>query len=200
MIKAGLWVPRKQRSTDDVGPLGNAHSGAAYRISLENAGNDYLPDPEHIRQLTPCKYHYARYFSLIALLGLYGLLGQDYLDYLLMNLGFPFWETSVPPVVQALLSSHNLAGKLLIPFITLLQHGCASVQSALSTVLHTITMLANVPSSKTTRAFAGTSISQAFCGSYRMMAIPAVSGNCTEHTGDNVQKRSHAMIGINGTV
>ena len=33
-------------------------------------------------------------------------------------LGFPIWGTSVPPVVQAFLSSHNLAGKLLIPFIT----------------------------------------------------------------------------------
>lgn len=33
-------------------------------------------------------------------------------------LGFPIWGTSVPPVVQTFLSSHNLAGKLLIPFIT----------------------------------------------------------------------------------
>jgi len=33
-------------------------------------------------------------------------------------LGFPIWGTSVPPVVQSFLSNHNLAGKLLIPFIT----------------------------------------------------------------------------------
>lgn len=33
-------------------------------------------------------------------------------------LGFPIWGTSVPPVVQTFLSTHNLAGKLLIPFIT----------------------------------------------------------------------------------
>lgn len=33
-------------------------------------------------------------------------------------LGFPIWGTSVPPVVQTFLSNHNLAGKLLIPFIT----------------------------------------------------------------------------------
>lgn len=35
-----------------------------------------------------------------------------------LYLGFPIWGTSVPPVVQTFLSSHNLAGKLLIPFIT----------------------------------------------------------------------------------
>lgn len=33
-------------------------------------------------------------------------------------LGFPVWGTSMPPVVQTFLSSHNFAGKLLIPFIT----------------------------------------------------------------------------------
>ncbi|HHL2826227.1 TPA: flavodoxin [Citrobacter murliniae] len=33
-------------------------------------------------------------------------------------LGFPVWSTSVPPIVQTFLSSHNLEGKLLIPFIT----------------------------------------------------------------------------------
>lgn len=33
-------------------------------------------------------------------------------------LGFPIWGTSVPPAVQTFLSTHNLAGKLLIPFIT----------------------------------------------------------------------------------
>lgn len=35
-----------------------------------------------------------------------------------LYLGFPIWGTSVPPVVQTFLSSHNLASKLLIPFIT----------------------------------------------------------------------------------
>lgn len=35
-----------------------------------------------------------------------------------LYLGFPIWGTSVPPVVQTFLSSHNLAGKLIIPFIT----------------------------------------------------------------------------------
>lgn len=33
-------------------------------------------------------------------------------------LGFPVWGTSVPPAVQTFLSGHNLAEKLLIPFIT----------------------------------------------------------------------------------
>jgi flavodoxin len=35
-----------------------------------------------------------------------------------LYLGFPIWGTSVPPVVQTFLCSHNLAGKLIIPFIT----------------------------------------------------------------------------------
>ncbi|MCS2169884.1 flavodoxin [Scandinavium sp. TWS1a] len=38
--------------------------------------------------------------------------------YQTIYLGFPIWGTSVPPVVQTFLSSHNLAGKQLIPFIT----------------------------------------------------------------------------------
>lgn len=38
--------------------------------------------------------------------------------YQTIYLGFPIWGTSVPPVVQTFLSTHNLAGKLLIPFIT----------------------------------------------------------------------------------
>jgi len=42
----------------------------------------------------------------------------DISRYETVYLGFPIWGTSVPPVVQTFLSSHNLAGKLLIPFIT----------------------------------------------------------------------------------
>lgn len=42
----------------------------------------------------------------------------DISGYETVYLGFPIWGTSVPPVVQSFLSSHNLAGKLLIPFIT----------------------------------------------------------------------------------
>lgn len=63
---SGAAVPQPgelgQKSTHDVGPLGNAHSGAAYRVALENAGHVFLPSPEHLRQLTRCKYHYARCF------------------------------------------------------------------------------------------------------------------------------------------
>ena len=42
----------------------------------------------------------------------------DISRYETVYLGFPVWGTSVPPVVQTFLSSHNLAGKSLIPFIT----------------------------------------------------------------------------------
>lgn len=42
----------------------------------------------------------------------------DISRYETVYLGFPIWGTSVPPVVQTFISSLNLAGKLLIPFIT----------------------------------------------------------------------------------
>ncbi|WAT01931.1 flavodoxin [Rouxiella chamberiensis] len=42
----------------------------------------------------------------------------DIARYETVYLGFPVWGTSVPPVVQAFLKTHNFAGKLLIPFIT----------------------------------------------------------------------------------
>jgi len=41
----------------------------------------------------------------------------DISHYETVYLGFPIWGTSVPPVVQTFLSSHNLAGKLLIPLL-----------------------------------------------------------------------------------
>lgn len=39
-------------------------------------------------------------------------------NYQTVYLGFPIWGTSIPPVVQTFLSTHNLADKSLIPFIT----------------------------------------------------------------------------------
>lgn len=42
----------------------------------------------------------------------------DISRYETVYLGFPVWGTSIPPLVQTFLSSHNLAGKLLIPFVT----------------------------------------------------------------------------------
>ncbi|MCX0500638.1 flavodoxin [Erwinia billingiae] len=44
--------------------------------------------------------------------------GIELAGYQTIYLGFPIWGTSVPPVVQTFLASHNLTGKLLIPFIT----------------------------------------------------------------------------------
>lgn len=43
---------------------------------------------------------------------------SDMTPYQTVYLGFPVWGTTVPPVVQTFLSSHSLAGKTLIPFIT----------------------------------------------------------------------------------
>ncbi|AHG18606.1 flavodoxin [Chania multitudinisentens RB-25] len=43
-------------------------------------------------------------------------------------LGFPIWGTTLPPVIRTFLSSHDLSGKTLIPFIT---HGGYGVGSSL---------------------------------------------------------------------
>lgn len=39
-------------------------------------------------------------------------------DYHTLYLGFPVWGETMPPVLRAFLSAHDLAGKTLIPFIT----------------------------------------------------------------------------------
>lgn len=39
-------------------------------------------------------------------------------DYDTLFLGFPIWGETAPPVIRAFLSTHDLAGKTLIPFIT----------------------------------------------------------------------------------
>lgn len=54
-----------------------------------------------------------------------------------LYLGFPIWGTSVPPVVQTFLSSHNLAGKLIIPFITHGGYGKGDSDDILVSLAHT---------------------------------------------------------------
>lgn len=43
---------------------------------------------------------------------------QEIAQYHTVYLGFPIWGTTVPQTVKSFLSTHNLAGKTLIPFIT----------------------------------------------------------------------------------
>ena len=50
-------------------------------------------------------------------------------DYATVFLGLPIWGGTAPPVIRSFLSSHDLAGKTLIPFIT---HGGYGVGSSLS--------------------------------------------------------------------
>lgn len=38
--------------------------------------------------------------------------------YATVYLGFPIWGMTVPPVIRSFLSSHDLAGKIIVPFIT----------------------------------------------------------------------------------
>lgn len=34
-----------------------------------------------------------------------------------VNLGFPIWGGTAPPVIRSFLAAHDLAGKILVPFI-----------------------------------------------------------------------------------
>ncbi len=43
---------------------------------------------------------------------------MDIARYDTIFLGFPIWGETTPPVIRAFLSSHNLSGKVLIPFVT----------------------------------------------------------------------------------
>jgi flavodoxin len=49
-----------------------------------------------------------------------------------MFLGFPIWGETTPPVIRAFLTSHDLSGKTLIPFITHGGYGLGNSQSVLS--------------------------------------------------------------------
>ena len=51
--------------------------------------------------------------------------------YSIVFLGFPIWGTTAPSVIRTFLSSHDLAGKTLVPFIT---HGGYGLGSSLSVV------------------------------------------------------------------
>jgi flavodoxin len=46
-------------------------------------------------------------------------------------LGFPIWGETAPPVIRAFLSSHDLAGRTVIPFIT---HGAYGLGNSLSVI------------------------------------------------------------------
>lgn len=54
---------------------------------------------------------------------------MDMADYATVFLGFPIWGQTAPPVIRSFLSSHDLAGKTLIPFIT---HGGFGLGSSLA--------------------------------------------------------------------
>ncbi|KHT28543.1 flavodoxin [Pectobacterium carotovorum] len=54
--------------------------------------------------------------------------------YQAIYLGFPIWGTTVPPIVQTFLRSHNLTGKILIPFITHGGYGLGNSEDILATL------------------------------------------------------------------
>jgi flavodoxin len=52
-------------------------------------------------------------------------------EYRTVFLGFPIWGETAPPLIRSFLSSHDLSGKTLIPFIT---HGGYGAGNSLSVV------------------------------------------------------------------
>jgi flavodoxin len=56
---------------------------------------------------------------------------RDMASYDTVFLGFPIWGTTAPAVIRSFLSSHDLSGKTLIPFIT---HGGYGLGSSLTVV------------------------------------------------------------------
>lgn len=59
------------------------------------------------------------------------VLVPDMAGYRTIYLGFPIWGETAPPVIRSLLSSHDLSGKTLIPFIT---HGGYGAGNSLAVV------------------------------------------------------------------
>lgn len=57
---------------------------------------------------------------------------QDVARYETVFLGFPIWGETVPPVIRAFLSAHDLSGKVLIPFVTHGGYGLGNSQMALA--------------------------------------------------------------------
>lgn len=53
-------------------------------------------------------------------------------DYDTVYLGFPIWGTTVPPVIRAFLSAHDLSGKTLVPFITHGGYGLGNSRTVLA--------------------------------------------------------------------
>ncbi|MCW2473096.1 MULTISPECIES: flavodoxin [unclassified Symbiopectobacterium] len=54
--------------------------------------------------------------------------------YQTIYLGFPIWGTTLPPVVQTFLTTHNLADKALVPFITHGGYGVGNSEAVLATL------------------------------------------------------------------
>lgn len=57
---------------------------------------------------------------------------EDVASYDTVFLGFPIWGETLPPVICAFLSSHDLSGKSLIPFITHGGYGLGNSRAVLA--------------------------------------------------------------------
>jgi flavodoxin len=65
--------------------------------------------------------------------------------YDIVYLGFPIWGETAPPVIRSFLSTHDLAGKIVVPFVTHGGYGLGNSQSVLAT---------HAPEAKLRRPFA----------------------------------------------
>lgn len=56
----------------------------------------------------------------------------DMSNYAVIFLGFPIWGETAPPVIRSFLSAHDLAGKVVVPFITHGGYGAGSSYQVLA--------------------------------------------------------------------
>ena len=59
-------------------------------------------------------------------------LAPDMSKYGTVFLGFPIWGETAPPVIRSFLAAHELAGKVLIPFVTHGGYGLGKSESVLA--------------------------------------------------------------------
>lgn len=124
-------VPRVAAASDNANVLSNNRTLVVYFTRSGNtrviAGVIHRSLKTDLFEIEPAKPYPEDYFQTVAQAKSEHDRGKlpalkntvpDMAGYQTVYLGFPVWGTSVPPVVQTFLSTHDLAGKLLIPFIT----------------------------------------------------------------------------------
>ncbi|MFP3848039.1 flavodoxin [Pseudomonas sp. W5-36] len=91
-----------------AGLLQRAQQGDLFEIRPANAyPEDYLQTVEQGRQERDSGFEPALAAHV-----------SDMSNFDVLFLGFPIWGETAPPVIRSFLSTHDLAGKVIVPFIT----------------------------------------------------------------------------------